>query len=187
MGSSYTETADADGTDVAVIRAFLQQAVDHYPRLAAFSFTLVLPYRDTLAGYHALILRFHTDVWQRIGEYSRQRQQARQNSPPTVLRWLWETASAPECRMVILMNLDTLGPVRNPQRIDSLPHEMSALIGDARRTNTGPACAGVANITLLVISRADCGGFTASFNQLKARVQEMTVPVTTARTGVICP
>lgn len=102
-----------------------------FPRLVAFSFTLALPYRDTQAGYHALILRFHTDVWQCIREYSRQRQQARQHSPPTVLRWLWEMASAPECRMVILMNLDTLGTVRNPQRIDSLLHEMSALIGDA--------------------------------------------------------
>ncbi|WP_338636111.1 hypothetical protein V6L80_18785 [Erwinia persicina] len=44
-------------------RAFLQQAVDHYPRRAAFSFTLVLPYRVTLADYHALILHFHTEVW----------------------------------------------------------------------------------------------------------------------------
>jgi hypothetical protein len=78
----------------ATIRMFLQQAVDHYPRLAAFSFTLVLPYRDNMADYRALILRFHTEVWQRIGEYSWQCQQAHQSSPPTLLRWIWASTSA---------------------------------------------------------------------------------------------
>ncbi|MFG3962765.1 hypothetical protein ACGI40_21895 [Escherichia coli] len=29
--------------------AFLQQAIDHYPRLAAFGFTLVLPHHETMA------------------------------------------------------------------------------------------------------------------------------------------
>ncbi|PWI79176.1 DUF3296 domain-containing protein, partial [Enterobacter sp. CGMCC 5087] len=90
------------------IRMFLQQAVDHYPRLAAFSFTLALPYRDSMADYRSLILRFHTEVWQRTGAYSQERQQARKHSPPTLLRWVWESASAPQCRMVLLLNLDTL-------------------------------------------------------------------------------
>ncbi|MGU0161296.1 hypothetical protein ACVXHB_20195 [Escherichia coli] len=49
-------------------RAFLQQAVDHYPRLVVFCFTLTLPYRESMADYRSLILRFHTEVWQRIGE-----------------------------------------------------------------------------------------------------------------------
>ncbi|MFZ4221181.1 hypothetical protein [Enterobacter ludwigii] len=86
--SSPTNIADA-----AHIRAFLQQAVDHYPRLAAFCFTLGLPYRAIPADYQSLILRFHTEVWQRTGEYSWERQQERRNSPPTLLRWIWESAS----------------------------------------------------------------------------------------------
>ncbi|AHE72585.1 hypothetical protein M942_04695 [Enterobacter ludwigii] len=80
--------------DAANTRAFLQQAVDHYPRLAVFSFTLALPHLETMADYHAAILRFHTEVWQRIVEYSWERQQARHNSPPTILRWLWECGVA---------------------------------------------------------------------------------------------
>lgn len=88
---------------------FLQQAVDHYPRQTAFSFTLALLYREVMSEYRSLILRFRTEVWQRTGEYSRQCQQARRPSPPTVLRWLWESVSAPECKMVLLMNLDTPG------------------------------------------------------------------------------
>ncbi|WP_236905783.1 hypothetical protein [Enterobacter hormaechei] len=71
----YPPAATSDNAaDTANIRAFLQQAVDHYPRLVAFSFTLALPYRDIMTDYCALILRFHIEVWQRIGEYSWERQ-----------------------------------------------------------------------------------------------------------------
>ncbi|WP_228150273.1 hypothetical protein [Klebsiella variicola] len=48
-------------------------------------------------------------------------QQARHRSLPTLLRWIWETASAPECKMVLLLNLDTLGTGRNLQLTDSAP------------------------------------------------------------------
>lgn len=75
MKYCLTETAGVHHTDAVSARTFLQQAVDHYPRLVAFSFSLVLPYRDTITEYRSLILRFHTEVWQRTGEYSRERQQ----------------------------------------------------------------------------------------------------------------
>ncbi|PWI77083.1 DUF3296 domain-containing protein, partial [Enterobacter sp. CGMCC 5087] len=88
MNNHYSVAAGGNASDAANTRAFLQQAVDHYPRLVAFSFTLALPHHDTMADYRSLILRFHTDVWQRMGEYSWQRQQARQSSPPTLLRWI---------------------------------------------------------------------------------------------------
>ncbi|WP_336285947.1 hypothetical protein [Citrobacter arsenatis] len=81
--STVGNDADAENT-----RTFLQQTVDHYPRLAAFCFTLALPYRESMADYRSLILRFHTEVWKRTGEYSRQRQQALRHSPPTILRWM---------------------------------------------------------------------------------------------------
>ncbi|WP_258306100.1 hypothetical protein [Enterobacter sp. CGMCC 5087] len=63
-------TTSGNAEDAVNTRAFLQQAVDHYPRLAVFSFTLVLPHHDTMADYRSLILRFHTEVWQRMGDYS---------------------------------------------------------------------------------------------------------------------
>lgn len=53
------------------------------------------------------MLRFHIEVWQRTDEYSRNRQQTRRHSPLTVLRWIWGATSAPVCRMVLMMNLDT--------------------------------------------------------------------------------
>lgn len=80
----YPTVKNAGNTsETANTHAFLQQAIDHYPRLAAFGLTLKLPYREVMSEYRSLILRFHTEVWQRTGEYSCQRQQARRHSPPT--------------------------------------------------------------------------------------------------------
>lgn len=68
MNHSYSRASDAVNADAVSTRAFLQQAVDHYPRLAAFSFTLKLPYREAMSEYRSLTLRLHTEVWQRTGE-----------------------------------------------------------------------------------------------------------------------
>lgn len=171
--------SDGNTADAVSTFAFLQQAVDHYPRLVSFSFMLELLYRETMNEYRSLILRFHTEVWQRTGEYSRRCQQERCNSPPTILRWMWESVSAPECKMVLLMNLDTLGR-------DRVEQDISAIIRDAWRTVVevdNP----VAGISSFIISRSDKCSFTQSFSQLQAKVNEMASPVVTARTGFICP
>ncbi|MGC6030922.1 DUF3296 domain-containing protein [Enterobacter kobei] len=176
-------TVSGNSTDAINTHAFLQQAVDHYPRLAAFSFTLVLPYRETMTDYHALILRFHSEVWKRIGEYSRERQQERRHSPPTLLRWLWESVSAPACRMVLLLNLDTLGAARHAQRVENALQAISVAIADAWQTVIRVDHDGITSMTPLIINRSVPGAFTTPFNQLKAQVQTMQAPVATARTG----
>ena len=185
--SNFSPVASGGNTaDAANTRNFLQQAVDNCPRLAAFSFTLKLPYRETTSEYRSLILRFHTEVWQRTGEYSEQRHKERRNSPRTILRWMWESVSAAECRMVLMLNLDTLGTELNPQMADGAPQALNTIIADAWQTVAGTACAGVTSMTQNIISRADRDAFTVPFNQLKTRMQEMTLPVTLARTDVIC-
>lgn len=181
--NNYSPAAYSDNTaGTANIRAFLQQAVDHYPRLVAFSFTLKLPYRETMSDYRSLILRFHTEVWQRTGQYSRQCQQARRHSPPTVLRWLWESVSAPECKMVLLMNLDTLGAWRD----EVVQQEMSVILREAWRTETDTD-SNVTSMASFIISRTERCSFSQPFSQLQTRVNEMVSPVMTARTGVVCP
>ena len=182
MNHYSPELTAGNDADAASTRVFLQQAVDHYPRLAVFSFTLVLPHHDTMADYRSLILRFHTEVWQRTGEYSQARQQARHRSPPTLLRWIWEAASAPECKMVLMMNLETLGRVHD----ESVQQGMSEMLIDAWITVTGANRKDVTNITPVILNRAARGVFTTPFNQLTAQVKAMTVPVTLARTGIIC-
>ncbi|WP_373226505.1 DUF3296 domain-containing protein [Enterobacter cloacae complex sp. ESBL7] len=186
MKYCLTKTTGVNHTDAVSARTFLQQAVDHYPRLVAFSFTLVLPYRETMTDYHALILRFHTEVWQCTGEYSRERQQERRHSPPTILRWLWESVSAPECKMVLLMNLDTLGAARNAQLIENALQAISVAIAEAWQTVTGVDHDGITSMTPMIINRAVRGAFTTPFNQLTAQVQAMVAPVATARSGVTC-
>ncbi|HHA1921849.1 TPA: DUF3296 domain-containing protein [Enterobacter ludwigii] len=177
----------ADRTAVGVnLRAFLQQAVDHYPRLAAFSFTLELPCREALNDYRSLIMCFHTEVWQRTGAYSHQRQQTRRHSPPTILRWLWEGMSAPGCNMILLMNLNTLETVREPSLIDSALQEMNAAISDAWQTVAGVNNK-VTKMSSIIISRTEKGTFTEPFSQLQAKVDNMVSPVSMARTGLIFP
>ncbi|ECY3795837.1 DUF3296 domain-containing protein [Salmonella enterica subsp. enterica] len=175
-----------DAAEGLNIQAFLQQAVDHYPRLAVFSFTALLPRSGTMTDNRALILRFHTKVWQRIGEYSWQRQQARRHSPPTILRWIWEPVGTAECKMVLLMNLNTLETVRDPSLIDSALQEMNAAISDAWWTVAG-VDNNVTSMSSFIISRSDKNAFSVPFGRLKAGMDNMVPPVITARTGVICP
>ncbi|WP_262484735.1 YagK/YfjJ domain-containing protein [Citrobacter braakii] len=185
MNHSCSEIAGADSSTPATMRLFLQQAVDHYPRLAAFSFTLALPYSESIADYRSLILRFHTEVWQQIGEYSWQRQQARHQSPPTLLRWIWESVCTSECKMVLLLNSDTLGAVSHGQLIESTQQAVSEILNDAWLTVTGVERNGVTNITPIILNRSGRGTFMTSFNQLKVQVQTMQEPVATARTGIV--
>lgn len=184
MNDHHTGAEAGNSANAAHTRAVLQQAVDHYPRLAAFSFTLVWPYRETMTYYRSLILRFHTDVWQRISEYSWERQQARRNSPPTLLRWMWESVSATECRMALLMNLDTLGAGRHSPLFEHILPVMNEMLSGSWLTVTGAASGGIMNITPIIINRSGRGTFTTPFYQLKAHVQAMEAPVVTARTSV---
>lgn len=186
MSHNLSATTAGNLADVAHVRTFLQQAVDHYPRLAVSGFTLRLPCCEDLADYQSLMLRFHTEVWLRTGEYSRNRQQARCHSPPTVLRWIWEPVSAPVCRMALLMNQDTLGMIRDAPPAASVLQWMSMIITDAWRAVTD-AEGDITGISSFIISRAEHSCFTQSFSLLLARVQEMTSPVAMTRTGVICP
>ncbi|EPA0076701.1 DUF3296 domain-containing protein [Enterobacter mori] len=129
----------ADSCTPATLRLFLPQAVDHYPRLAAFSLTLVLPYRKTLADYRALILRFHAEVWQRTAEDLQKRQQARKSSLLTLLRWIREATCVPECNMVLMMDLNT--------------------------PEAGAVHPGVSNITPVALRRSGRGALTTPFSR----------------------
>ncbi|PWI77085.1 hypothetical protein DEO48_26260 [Enterobacter sp. CGMCC 5087] len=60
------------------------------------------------------------------------------------------------------------------------------MLRDAWLTVTGAERNGVTNITPVILNRVARGVFTTPFNQLTAQVKAMTVPVTLARTGVIC-
>ncbi|EAP1708033.1 inovirus Gp2 family protein [Salmonella enterica] len=181
MNHNSASPAVDDAAEGLNLDAFLQQAVDHYPRLAVFSFTVWLSHSETIDDNRALITRFYTEVWQRIGEYSWQRQQARRHSPPTILRWIWESASTQDCKMVLLMNLDTLGAVRNEGALQV----MSKLLCEAWLTASEVHC-GITDIMSIIVNRSYSGTAMMPFHQLKAQIRLMVTPVLIARTGVTC-
>lgn len=120
-----------------------------------------------------------------MGEYSRQRQQARHHSPPTLLRWIWEVASAPECQIVLMMNLDTLGAGHTTLHAEINPEEMNALLRESWQAVCGAEHNGVENLTPVILNRSGRSAFTMRFSQLNATVEGMSLPVMMARTGVI--
>ena len=107
-GEKNTPRTRTDNTDVVLIRTTLQQATDHYPRLAALGFTL--QHANSHPGgdmqqNRGQLLRFHAETYCRIGEYAKARINTGKPSQPTLLRWLWEEKHTSACRMILLFNL----------------------------------------------------------------------------------
>jgi len=86
-GASGTNSG---GNNVMLIRSVLQQATDHYPRLAALGFALQHANRPSCENErqgNAQLLRFHAETYCRISDYSKKRIEAGKPSQPTLLRW----------------------------------------------------------------------------------------------------
>ncbi|MCE7545741.1 inovirus-type Gp2 protein [Klebsiella michiganensis] len=96
----------ADNANVSLILATLQQATDHYPRLAALGFTLQHANPHSQQN-RAQLLRFHAETYRRTGEYIQARLSTGKPSQPTLLRWLWEERNTSACRVMLLFNLAT--------------------------------------------------------------------------------
>ena len=86
--------------------------------------------------------------------------------------------------MVLLLNLDTLGAIRDGQLIEDTQQAISEMLIEAWLTVTGADRYGVTNITPVILDHADRGSFMPSFNQLKTQVQTMPEPVATAGKGI---
>ena len=88
------------------------------------------------------------------------------------------------CRLVLMMNVDTLGGGNNSQLNDNALQDMSEIICDAGQATSSIRYETVTNMTSLTISRSGRGAFSSPFNQLKSWVQAMEAPVTTVRAGI---
>lgn len=84
--------------------------------------------------------------------------------------------------MVLLMNLDTLGTVRDEGALQV----MSRLLCESRLTVPEVHC-GITDIMPIIVNLSDSGTAIMRFNQLKIQVRSMVTPVLIARKGVICP
>jgi len=63
----------------------------------------------------------------------------------------------PECKMVLLMNLDTLGTEKNRQLTDSALQEINAIIADAWQKVAGIVSTDVMSIMPSIINRVGSG------------------------------
>ncbi|ECT9471516.1 hypothetical protein CHP97_15575 [Salmonella enterica subsp. enterica serovar Carrau] len=100
--------------------------------------------------------------------------------------WIWASAGTAECELVVLMNLNKLETVWDPSLIESALQEMNAAISDAWWAAAGVDNNGT-NMSSFIINSSDKNSFTVPFSQLQVRKDNMVPPVTTARTGIICP
>ncbi|EFH3757567.1 hypothetical protein F9332_25705, partial [Escherichia coli] len=83
------------------IRRFVQQAVDHWPNLLAFHFTLHSA-EGNINGQqiHAFCTSFYRQVHERITE----RNHTASPAPPVVLRWLREQHGGATMRCLLLLS-----------------------------------------------------------------------------------
>ncbi|EDA1463683.1 inovirus-type Gp2 protein [Salmonella enterica] len=83
------------------LRRFVQQAVDHWPRLLVIHFTL---HSGTENIPKQQINAFYEAVYHRIHDHTIPRCNVGQPSPPVLLRWLWEKQGGAAVRCLLMMN-----------------------------------------------------------------------------------
>ncbi len=178
-GASRTNSG---GNNVMLIRSVLQQATDHYPRLAALGFTVQHTNRHSCENErqgNAQLLRFHAEAYCRIGEYSKKRIEAGKPSQPTLLRWLWGAESASTCRMMMLSNLGVCShPRHDSSAMDGIQEVISLLVAAWREVEPG------GEITEIKVHRAERtkpATFDKRYVELRDAALQMTSPVSFAK------
>ncbi|EBS1452007.1 TPA: hypothetical protein ACNJYU_001535 [Salmonella enterica subsp. enterica serovar Newport] len=97
------------------IRRFVQQAVDHWPNLLAFHFTLHSA-EGNINGQqiHAFCTSFYRQVHERITE----RNHTASPAPPVVLRWLREQHGGATMRCLLLLSQTSICHPRVSATVD---------------------------------------------------------------------
>ncbi|ANZ89368.1 MULTISPECIES: hypothetical protein [Enterobacterales] len=178
-GASRTNSG---GNNVMLIRSVLQQATDHYPRLAALGFTVQHTNRHSCENErqgNAQLLRFHAEAYCRIGEYSKKRIEAGKPSQPTLLRWLWEEKCTSTCRMMMLFNLAICShPRHDSSATDGIQEVMSLLVAAWREVEPNGE---ITEIKVHRAERAKPAAFDKRYAELRDAALQIASPVAFAR------
>ncbi|RBQ35310.1 hypothetical protein C2125_06415 [Rahnella aquatilis] len=94
-------------TDVQRINRRLQAAIDHYPQLAAFRFSLQQPNAETVFIPEEDAVQFVNTLQETISRYIAIRQSEGKVTPPTILRALWGVSTSRDIQMLLLVNSRT--------------------------------------------------------------------------------
>lgn len=189
-------------TDAQRVNCVIQAAIDHYPRLAAFRFSLQQPDTDERflpdqtarhtrqnsasanASTPASVLAFHADVGHRFEDYVQARIGAGKSSPPTLLRWVWENGHTSPCRMLLLFNLATCH--HSLQGTGSVEEELKAaasLLGEAWN-HVCPA-GELTGMTFFRVERTRPEAFGGQYAALREATSQLAFPVATTHSGLM--
>ncbi|EJC4504509.1 hypothetical protein VXK11_002149 [Salmonella enterica] len=161
------------------LRRVLQQAIDQYPRLAAF--LLMLPGVTPEAVQH-----FHKSVYQQVSELAINRQLSGRPVPPTVLRWIWASPPGQTGRMLLLLNQDTFCYPRYDRPPDRCFETMETLLRQAWETVDIPLRGKLPDITVFRVDRTIPAQADAQYSRLRECALSLT-PAATARSERISP
>ena len=178
-GASRTNSG---GNNVMLIRSVLQQATDHYPRLAALGFTVQQGNTcscDNVRRDSAQLLRFHAETYCRISDYSKKHIEAGKPSQPTLLRWLWEEKCTSACRMMMLFNLAICShPRHESSAMDGIQEVMSLLVAAWREVEPNGE---ITEIKVHRAERAKPAAFDKRYAELRDAALQIASPVAFAR------
>ena len=97
------------------IRRFVQQAVDHWPNLLAFHFTLYSA-EGNINGQQ--IHAFCTAFYRQVQEHITERNHTASPAPPVVLRWLREQHGGATIRCLLLLSQASICHLRVSATVD---------------------------------------------------------------------
>ncbi|HFG7806969.1 TPA: hypothetical protein ACIO89_002588 [Salmonella enterica subsp. enterica serovar Java] len=161
------------------LRRVLQQAIDQYPRLAAF--LLMLPGVTPEAVQH-----FHEVVYQQVSGLAVTRQLSGRPAPPTVLRWIWTSPPGQTGRMLLLLNQDTFCHPRYDRPPDRCFETMETLLRQAWETVDIPLRGKLPEITVFRVDRTQQRQADVQYSRLRECALSLA-PATTARSERISP
>ncbi|MEN3752101.1 inovirus-type Gp2 protein [Mangrovibacter sp. SLW1] len=167
---------------VSVISRQLQQAVDHYPRLAALSFSLHGAGGNTVLK-PSVMLRFHTAVHRSFGEYVTERRVTGRPSQPTLLRWLWEDRPVLPCRMLLLFNRNAVFHLRD----GASPGEALQPVTARLKTAWADASDGgtLSEPVILYVDRTRPDAAEHALTRLREMTGMIASPVSATRSGLV--
>ncbi|HEJ7994546.1 TPA: hypothetical protein SMI27_005282, partial [Serratia liquefaciens] len=120
------------GKRAGELRLSYPAAIDHYPQLAVFRFSLLQPDADTLFLSAESVLKFVYTFQRMTNEFIDMRHCEDKAAPPTTLRVLWGINTSHDLQMLLLLNHSTFGGGSWQEQ----PEAVLVLIRQARATVT---------------------------------------------------
>ncbi|MBA8400399.1 hypothetical protein [Escherichia coli] len=151
------------------IRRFVQQAVDHWPHLLVFHFTLHLA-EENINGQR--VQTFCTSFYRQVHERIAERNHTASPSSPLVLRWLREQHGKATIRCLLLLSQTS---ICHPRASVTVDEKCSQLVDLLQQTWWGISTGGQCRVErCFQVERMDTAG---QYDALKTAAMSLGLPV----------